>query len=231
MSLVDKTKSPRARKGARPAIGNERFLEADAHRDAFNFGGRLRQFRRDRGWSLERAAEAVGVPASTLSRIENRKMSPTLELIQKIVRAMGLHPYDVLGRGNVEESIGKMSVTRKGEEDFTELPNIFYAPLHPGLDKPFGIRPILVTLFARTVEEYGGLTAHSGEEFLFVLSGEVELHLEGKDPVRLDVGDSILFDSHIPHAYVAAGGVQAKLIIVATTVDAPFSDVTGTIAG
>lgn len=191
------------------------------HEDAFNFGARLRAFRRARGWSLERAAEAVGVPGSTLSRIENRKMSPTLDLIQKIVRAMDLHPYDVLGRDGASGSAGSVSVTRKGREEYTELPNILYAPLHPDSEAS-GMRPILVTLFARSVKEYGGLTAHAGDEFFYVMAGAVELHLEGRAPERLDAGDSILFDSHIPHAYVSVGDAQAKLLIVASTIDEPF---------
>ena len=161
------------------------------------------------------------MPASTLSRIENRKMSPTLDLIQKIVRTMGLHPYDVLGREAAREIGGTISVTRRGMGDYTELPNILYAPLHPDFPQP-GMRPIQVTLFARSVEEYGGLTAHAGEEFLYVLQGSVEIHFEGRPTERLEEGDSILFDSHVPHAYVAAGRTQAKFLIVASTLDRPF---------
>jgi transcriptional regulator with XRE-family HTH domain len=191
------------------------------HQDAFHFGARLRAFRRERGWSLTRAAEAVGVTASSLSRIENGKMSPTLDVIQKIVRAMKLHPYDVLGKTVNVPATDVVSVTRKGQEELTELPNILYAPLHPDTE-PGGIKPILVTLFARSVKEYGGLTAHAGEEFLYVLAGIIELHLEGRDTVRLAAGDSCMFSSHIPHAYVTVGASQAKLLIVASTVDAPF---------
>jgi DNA-binding XRE family transcriptional regulator/mannose-6-phosphate isomerase-like protein (cupin superfamily) len=190
-------------------------------RDAFHFGDRLRTFRKQRKWSLEHAAEMVGVPASTLSRIENRKMSPTLDLIQKIIRSMGLHPYDVLGRDPTREGSGTISVTRRGTGDYTELPNILYAPLHPDFPQT-RIRPIQVTLFARSVEEYGGVTAHSGEEFLYVLQGAVEIHFEGRPTERLEEGDSIFFDSHVPHAYVAAGRTQAKFLIVASTLDRPF---------
>ena len=194
------------------------------HQDAFGFGVRLRGFRKSRGWSLERAAEAVGVPASTLSRIENRRMSPTLDLIQKIVRGMDLHPYDVLGREGKTIARGALSVTRSGKSDYTELPNILYAPLHP--DNAAGaLRPILVSLFARSVEDYGGLAGHAGEEFLYVLKGEVELHFEGGAKERLMEGDSLLFDSHIPHAYVSTGAAQAKLLIVATTADRPFKGI------
>lgn len=194
------------------------------HVDAFHFGERLRDFRKAQGLSLERAADLVGVPASTLSRIENRKMSPTLDLILKIVRAMNLHPYDVLGRAALTvPGRGEVSVTRKGTGEYTELPNILYAPLHPDISNA-AIRPIMVTLFARSVEEYGGLTAHSGEEFLFILQGSVEVHF-GDEQGRVELlaeGDSIYFDSHIPHAYVAMGGAQAKMLIVASTLDPPF---------
>lgn len=212
---------------ARGATKSARAASAAAeldHYDAFHFGERLRDFRKQQALSLERAAELVGVPASTLSRIENRKMSPTLDLILKIVRAMNLHPYDVLGRDALGvPGGGEISVTRKGAGEYTELPNILYAPLHPDISKS-AIRPIMVTLFARSVEEYGGLTAHSGEEFLFVLQGEVEVHFGGESSrvEHLGEGDSIYFDSHTPHAYVAMGGAQAKILIVASTLDPPF---------
>lgn len=201
------------------------IASASDHRDAFHFGDRLRTFRKKQGWSLEHAAEMVGVPASTLSRIENRKMSPTLDLIQRIVRTMGLHPYDVLGRDPARGNSGTISVARRGAGDYTELPNILYAPLHPDFVQT-GIRPIQVTLFARSVEEYGGLTAHAGEEFLYVLQGAVEIHFEGRPIERLEEGDSIFFDSHLPHAYVAAGRSQAKFLIVASTLDRPFDSAT-----
>jgi transcriptional regulator with XRE-family HTH domain len=207
---------PRKSRAERPPVSPE-----IDHYDAFHFGSRLREFRRQQSMSLERAAELVGVPASTLSRIENRKMSPTLDLILKIVRAMKLHPYDVLGRDVSVPQAGVVSVTRKGQAEFTELPNIFYAPLHPDTE-PGGMKAILVTLFARSVKEYGGLTAHAGEEFLYVLTGILELNFEGRPPVTLAAGDSIMFDSHIPHAYVAVGEAQAKLLIVAATSDEPF---------
>jgi transcriptional regulator with XRE-family HTH domain len=191
------------------------------HYDAFHFGERLRAFRKARGWSLEHSADLVGVPASTLSRIENRKMSPTLDLIFKIVRAMNLHPYDVLGRDALGGAAAGVSVTRKGAGEYTELPNILYAPLHPGVSRGM-VRPVLVSLFARTVEEYGGLTAHSGEEFLYVLQGTVAVHFAGLPTETLNEGDSIFFDSHIPHAYVSGGNSQSKILIVASTLDPPF---------
>jgi mannose-6-phosphate isomerase-like protein (cupin superfamily) len=101
---------------------------------------------------------------------------------------------------------------------------MLYAPLHPDFPQS-RIRPIQVTPFARSVEEYGGVTAHVGEEFLDVLQGAVEIHFEGRPTERLEEGDSIFFDSHVPHAYVAAGRTQARFLIVASTLDRPFDSV------
>src|SRR5690606_23012114 len=102
-----------------------------------------------------------------------------------------------------------------------EMPNLFYKHLHPGMDQ-FNFRPILITLFARSVQEYGGLTAHTGQEFVYLLSGKLEVHLEGQPLVTLVPGDSVMFTSSIPHAYVSAGDSQAKLLIASSSAEDVF---------
>ncbi|QAR26652.1 helix-turn-helix domain-containing protein [Paracoccus denitrificans] len=177
---------------------------------------RLRALRERKGWSLNRAAEEVGVPPSTLSRIENRKMSPTLDLLLKIVRTFDMHPNDVFSGRPDQQEKQEISVSRASDPALIELPNLFYKHLHPDMEC-FNFRAILITLFARSVEEYGGLTAHSGQEFVYLLSGKLQVHLEGHPLVTLAPGDSIMFTSSIPHAYVSAGDSQAKLLIASSS--------------
>ena len=55
--------------------------------------------------------------------------------------------------------------------------------------------------------------SHKGEEFVFVLEGEVAFHAED-DIVRLSQGDSLYFDSNIPHAFVGKGSIKARAIVV-----------------
>jgi quercetin dioxygenase-like cupin family protein len=54
---------------------------------------------------------------------------------------------------------------------------------------------------------------HQGQEFLYVLSGRLELHTELYEPVQLKAGDSILFDSSMGHHYVSLGRKDAEILI------------------
>jgi hypothetical protein len=73
--------------------------------------------------------------------------------------------------------------------------------------------PIVVELRARSMEEFneefGGLIRHPGEEFVHVLSGELEFHSELYAPLRLAAGDSLYFDSEMGHAYLNASDPPA----------------------
>ena len=62
--------------------------------------------------------------------------------------------------------------------------------------------PIIIDVQARSVDELGGLVRHSGEEYLYVLSGAMELHSDLYAPLPLEPGDSVYFDSGMAHAYV-----------------------------
>ena len=60
------------------------------------------------------------------------------------------------------------------------------------------------------------LVSHEGEEFFFVLKGKVVVQLEGKDPVVLETGESIYFDSRRGHLYASAGDTDARILCVCT---------------
>ena len=53
---------------------------------------------------------------------------------------------------------------------------------------------------------------HEGQEFIYILSGNVEVHFDGGQVVRLAKGDSLYFDSHIGHAYVSVSRQPARTI-------------------
>jgi mannose-6-phosphate isomerase-like protein (cupin superfamily) len=65
--------------------------------------------------------------------------------------------------------------------------------------------PIIINVSARSVEELGGLVRHSGEEYLYVLRGSMELRTDLYAPLPLAAGDSVYFDSAMGHAYVRTG--------------------------
>jgi hypothetical protein len=62
--------------------------------------------------------------------------------------------------------------------------------------------PNLINLKSRTIEEFGNLVRHPGEEFIYVVSGRIVVHTEFYDPVALDTGECMYIDSEMGHAYL-----------------------------
>ena len=73
--------------------------------------------------------------------------------------------------------------------------------------------PIITRIRAHSAREFGELVRHQGEEFIFVLEGEVEIHTEFYDPVALKTGQGIYLDSSMGHAYVVAGEFEEALVL------------------
>ena len=73
--------------------------------------------------------------------------------------------------------------------------------------------PILTNIRAKTVEEFGDLVRHSGEEYIYVIDGRIEVHTEFYDPVVLEEGESIYLNSQMGHAYVVADGCEEATVL------------------
>jgi uncharacterized cupin superfamily protein len=74
--------------------------------------------------------------------------------------------------------------------------------------------PIVVELRERSLEEFGELVRHSGEEYTYVLEGEVDVYTSVYAPVRLSAGDSIYLDSTMGHAYIAASDSPCRVLAI-----------------
>lgn len=77
--------------------------------------------------------------------------------------------------------------------------------------------PVVGTVHARRINGPEDFARHAGEEFAYVLSGEIDVHFDNGDVVRLARGDSLYFDSRIGHAYVSVSRQLAKIVGVITT--------------
>lgn len=186
-----------------------------------SIGARLRELRKRRGWTLEKASAATGVPIATLSRIANEKVSPTWDIVMRIAKGFDMSPTDFIFSHPAPLRERTISVARAGQGRFAEIPNLIYHPLHSfgGPHTPFAL---LVTIFAKRPEEYGPLTAHPGEEFLYVLDGSLEVLFEGGVSHTLGPGDSLQFRSDIRHGYISKGAHQAKILIVTVSPNGEF---------
>src|SRR3546814_10662031 len=64
------------------------------------------------------------------------------------------------------------------------------------------LTPMVAQVHARSIEEFGDFHRHDGEEFVYVLDGELAFYSDSYTPAYLKAGDSIYFDSGMGHAYV-----------------------------
>lgn len=184
-------------------------------------GSALRAIRKERRWSLAEASKHTGMAISTLSKIENGQRSLTYD---KLIELAGSLQVDIarLFSGPASSSsaphalLGRRSVQREGDGFTIEAGVYSYRYLAEDLiDKRFS--PIVMDLHARSVQAFDGLLRHSGEEFSFVIEGEVELHTELYAPLKLRAGESVYFDSNIGHAYLNAGEGAARILTIASS--------------
>jgi transcriptional regulator with XRE-family HTH domain len=187
-------------------------------------GAALRAFRRKQGWTLAAVNQRTGLPVSTLSRIETDQISPTYDQLSKLSVGLNIDMAQLLS-GDMESATpvqtARRSVNRAGDGQLLDTPMQSLRYLSVDLmNKQFA--PIIGEVKAHSLEEAGEFHRHNGEEFIFVVSGELELHSESYAPLRLHPGDSVYFDSSMPHAYVAAGKKHCKILSICT---APFENV------
>jgi transcriptional regulator with XRE-family HTH domain len=180
-------------------------------------GAMLKALRLQKGWKLADVSEKTGLPISTLSKVENDKMSLTYDKLARISRGLDVDIGLLFAQDALPPPLalvgGRRSITRAG--DGRAIETDIYGHLYPAselLNKRFV--PIIAEVRARSLAEFGELIRHAGEEYAFVLEGAVDLHTDLYAPVRLEAGDSIYFDSGMGHAYIAAGPGRCRVLSI-----------------
>ncbi|MBN1663953.1 MAG: cupin domain-containing protein [Deltaproteobacteria bacterium] len=173
-------------------------------------GERLAEIRRKKKMSLEELSEKTGLTVSHLTSIEEGKDFAPVGDILKISRALTVNPEELFSADAKEEDLKKKRVAgfKKREESYQ------YTVLTPqGTDKH--LRAFRVVIPAKS--EHPKISyRHEGEEFVYVLEGEVKIRV-GRKSHHLKVGDAFHFDSGISHSLVNPGGKPTVLIVTLYT--------------
>lgn len=176
-------------------------------------GQRIREHREALGMSLNAAQRLTGIPAATLSRIENNRMAPTMPLVLKLLYGLRMSWADLTANLPLQIQGSQISVAASGEGERIEVNGNVYTIPHTDSRLRRHIQPVIFDIGSRTVEEAGGLRGHEGTELCYVLSGSLLLHFVDRPPVELGVGGSTLFNAEIPHAYVAKSRGRARVLL------------------
>ena len=179
-------------------------------------GSVLKALRLAKGWTLAEVSARTGLPVSTLSKVENDKMSLSYDKLARISKGLNIDIGQLFSPENAPPLslvTGRRSVNRAGEGRLIETET--YASTYLATDllnKRFV--PLYVEVHARSPADFGEMIRHPGEEYTFILEGAVEVHTDLYAPLRLDAGDSIYFDSGMGHIYVSVGDGPCRLISI-----------------
>jgi len=172
---------------------------------------KIREIRKSKSLTLEELSEVSGLSVSQLSKIENGKARLTFDTALTLSGLLRVPVTAFLSNPPVPP-IARRSVTAAGNGIVHQTPGMRFEVLCSDFKEKRNVF-WRVVVSARNIEESGGWRSHPGEEFLFVLDGELDLHTEHYEPARLKVGDSILFDAGMPHAYVSIGAGYAVVLM------------------
>lgn len=169
-------------------------------------GSILRNLRHTNGWTLKQMSEKCGIPLSTLSKIEHDRLTLTYDKLLQVSQRLGLRMSELFAEDGQEDRPAVMARRSVGDLEHAvrvDTPNYEYYYLCTELRQKRMI-PVITRIRAKSAQEFGSLVKHDGEEYVYVLKGQIIVHTEFYDPVTLAEGQSIYIDAKMGHAYLAA---------------------------
>jgi transcriptional regulator with XRE-family HTH domain len=205
--------------------------------EATAIGERLMELRKKRKMSMRELAGRSGASTSLISQVETGKTNPTVAKLQNIATALGV-PVNYFFDTH-DEPPPEMAQALDAAEEPVELPGNgeVTVPLHTGvpldvvrgddrdtIELSDGVTWERLTPHGRSGIEFlevtydvnansGPLASHFGEEFVLVQEGALEVEF-AFDRVVLMPGDSLVFDSTVPHRVTSVGDVPMKAVWV-----------------
>lgn len=186
--------------------------EAPAH---VELGVRLKQRRLEAGLTLAQLADQAGFGKAYLSRIENGKKVPPIGSLARIASVLGIEAASLLtDAGHSVSGWRGVSVVRRAEKRPTVMGGSAFGYDYFALtDSTTGraLQPFLFS-FPDKVDKFV-FFEHEGEEMMHVLTGRVEWQV-GVDKYVLEPGDTLHFDSRIPHRGHSLSGPATALVVM-----------------
>ncbi len=172
-------------------------------------GGNLQALVQAKGVPPESVREALGWDQETLDRVLSDRLSPGISELLRLATFLGVGISELLG--GAEQSGKKAVKTGANERVGVDRKNFLH---YESLASAFAgrhLEPFVVELY-RGAQGSEDVSRHPGEEFLFLLSGELQVTVDGEE-FRLEAGDSLYFDSQLPHSLISLSE-RSRLVAV-----------------
>ncbi|MCG2622497.1 XRE family transcriptional regulator [Arthrobacter sp. I2-34] len=183
-------------------------------------GARIRAARTERGLTLRELARRLGVSAGHISQVERGLVKPSISLVYSIADVLSLGVGELFsnnaGPGTPDVGIARTPgedryVTRAAERRSIDVESgVRWELLTPTTREPVDFREIVYAAGSGSTQP-GSFVRHSGREYGLVLSGRLRVQLEF-DEYELGPGDSIAFESAVPHRFWNDGTETVKAV-------------------
>ncbi len=187
----------------------EEVYPEGAGRPMGGLGKRLRDLREQRGYEIAEVARALEVASRDVEGVEGNQAVPSVSLLLRFAQLYRVDPAPFLTMADGSRA------DRKRVESYTKrTQNYSYRTLTPGAEQKH-LRAFRITIDPgrdHKMIEY----KHEGEEFVYVLRGEVEIKV-GEELHAMKRGESLHFEATIPHHLRNPSGQKTELIVVLYT--------------
>ena len=183
-------------------------------------GAKITTLRESLGLSTDELAERCDCDVSVITGLEGGDIAPSLAPLIKITRALGVrlgtlldddaHIGPVVTRADEAEEVARL----KQLETSSDAGVLDFFSLAEGKTSRH-MEPFMIAVNP-AVSDTPAYSSHEGEEFIYVLNGSIEIEY-GKDVHVLEPGDSIYYDSIVPHEVRAHGDTVARILAVVYT--------------
>lgn len=181
-------------------------------------GSKIKGIRESKNISIDEISERSGLSSEQISSIENDEYLPSLGPLIKIARALGVRLGTFMDdNGDLGPVVCRAADREKDtsisfSNDMSDARK--HMEYHPLAKQKTGrhMEPFIINIQPSEEREFK-LSAHEGEEFIYVMQGELEIEY-GKEKYLLKEGDSIFYDSIVKHHVHGAEGKPAKILAV-----------------
>ena len=184
--------------------------KAGASKKGEGFGAKVCKLREAQNWSVEDLAEATGQTPEFIDQVEGDEFSPSVGFLLMLAKALDVNPGTFLSKAE------KDTIQHQRSKAFIKrTQNYSYQALTPHAESDH-LRAFMITIESRQIHkpvEY----KHEGEEFIYVMDGELEVMLGGK-PHHLKTDESIHFNSDIPHKLKSLSNEDTRCLVILYTV-------------
>ena len=181
-------------------------------------GSKIKGIRESKNLTIEEISERSGLSADQINSIENDEHLPSLGPLIKIARALGVRLGTFMDDSDALGPVVTRAADRERDSSISFSTGATDArqhmEYHPLAQQKAGrhMEPFVIDINPEDSPNFQ-LSAHEGEEFIYVMQGEVEI-VYGKDTYALKEGDSIFYDSIVKHHVHGAPGKSAKILAV-----------------